>query len=440
MTTTQRDRLTWVLANVCRLLLAATFLFSGFVKLNDPRGTQYKIEDYAQAFGLASLVPYPLPLVAAVALAMLEFCLGVWFFFGINRRRSVWFVLALMAVFTPLTFYLALTNPVQDCGCFGDALVLTNWQTFWKNVLLLGATLVLLRYGRQVTRFVTRRNQWLITLYSWIFAFVFALLNIHGLPLIDFRPYHIGADIREKMAIAEGEEVQYETTFLMEKDGERREFSLDDYPDSSWTFVDSRTRVVGGRSAQPEIHDLTMVPIDAPERDITEEVLADSGYKFLLVSPSLEQADDGVMDRVATIHDYCLVYGYPFLCLTASGEEAISHWQDITGAEYPFLHTDAIALKTMVRSNPGLLLLEGSRVANKWPASAFPREEVLSAPLDQLPLAHPHPRGIMWRIVRVLLWYLVPLLIWTLADQVWAWWRIRKLHTYQNTNTKNEKT
>ncbi|MBQ3908581.1 MAG: DoxX family membrane protein, partial [Bacteroidaceae bacterium] len=132
-----------MLANVCRLLLAVTFLFSGFVKLNDPLGTQYKIEDYAHAFGLAALAPQPVPLVLSVVLAMLEFCLGVWLFFGINRRRSVALAILLMAVFTPLTLYLAIANPVQDCGCFGDALLLTNWQTFWKNVLLLCAALVL---------------------------------------------------------------------------------------------------------------------------------------------------------------------------------------------------------------------------------------------------------------------------------------------------------
>ena len=439
MTTTRQNRLAWTLANVCRLLLAVTFLFSGFVKLNDPLGTQYKIEDYAHAFGLAALAPQPVPLVLSVVLAMLEFCLGVWLFFGINRRRSVALALLLMAVFTPLTLYLAIANPVQDCGCFGDALLLTNWQTFWKNVLLLCAALVLLRYGRLITRFVTSRNQWLITLYSWFFAFVFALLNIHGLPLIDFRPYHIGADICEKMGIAQGADAQYETTFIMEKDGQRQEFTLENYPDSTWTFIDSRTVLVGGNDAQPEIHDFSITTIGGGQRDITQEFLADTAFKFLLVSPYIEQADDGVMDRVATIHDYCLAHGYSFLCLTSSSEEAIARWQDMTGAEYPFCHTDAIALKTMVRSNPGLLLLKGSRVVNKWPSSAFPREEMLSAPLDRLPLSRPPHSGIVRRVVRVLLWYLIPLLLWTLTDRLWVAWKIRKLHSYQNTNS-NSKT
>ena len=438
MTTTSRNRLLWLTANLCRFLLAFTFLFSGFVKLNDPRGTQYKIEDYASAFGAAAAVPAPVPLVLAVAMAMLEFCLGVWLFFGINRRRSVVIALLLMLVFTPLTLYLALANPVQDCGCFGDALVLTNWQTFWKNVVLLVATLFLVRHGRLITRFVTQRNQWLVTLYSWLFAFVFASVCLHRLPIIDFRPYHIGADILQKMGMEE--QAEYETTFILEKDGERREFTLEDYPDSTWTFVDSRTVRRGSGQAMPEIHDFSVTTLGDEQQDITEELLADTAYKFLLVSPYLEQADDGVMDRIAAIHDYSREHGYQFLCLTSSTPQAIARWQDITGADYPFALTDAVALKTMVRSNPGLLLLRGSQVVNKWPHTALPTDEDLLKPLEASPLAHPAPRSSAHRLLRTVLWYLLPLLLWTLADRLWVALKLRKLHKFQNTNSKTKET
>ena len=422
---------------MCRFVLAFTFLFSGFVKLNDPRGTQYKIEDYAQAFGAAAAVPPPVPLVASVALAMLEFCLGVWFFFGINRRRSEAFATLLMAVFTPVTLYLALTDAVHDCGCFGDALVLTNWQTFAKNIVLLAAALFLLRHGRLITRFVTQRNQWLITLYSWFFAFIFASVNLYRLPLIDFRPYHIGANLAEKMQL--DSEVEYETTFILEKDGQQREFTLENYPDSTWTFVDSRTEQKSHGNAVPEITDFTVTTIGDMQDDITEVLLADTGYTFLLVSPYLEQADDGVMDRIAAIHDYSLEQECNFLCLTSSSEEAIARWQDITGAEYPFCHTDAVTLKTMVRSNPGLLLLKNGCVVNKWPHTALPRENALVGPLHELPLAHPTHSSLLRRIVRVILSYIIPLLLWTLADRLWVGYKIRKLHKFEHTNPKKEK-
>ena len=420
--------------------MAAAFLFSGTVKLNDPLGTQYKIEDYGHAFGLAALIPAPIPLVLAVALGMLEFCLGVFMFFGIHRWVISRTTTLLLLFFTPLTFYLALKNPISDCGCFGDALVLTNWQTFWKNVILLTAVLVVAWQYKTVVRFISRRSQWLITLYTWIFALTFAIINIHGLPLIDFRPYHIGADVLKKMGMDEDKSMQYQTYFIMEKDGVRREFTLEDYPDSTWTFIDSRTETLGGSQTLPEIHDLEIVPIDGPGKgeDITADLLSDPSYKFLLVSPYLEAADDGVMDRIATIYDYCREYGYQFLCLTSSGEESIAKWKDITAAEYPFCHVDAVALKTMIRSNPGLMLLQGSSVINKWPSTRLPREEELTEPLERLPLAHPQVSSFVRRVLRILLWYLMPILLWTLADRLWVTWKKRNRHKYKVTNHLKE--
>ncbi len=436
---TQKTIRLWAV-NLCRMLLAAAFLFSGTVKLNDPLGTQYKIEDYGHAFGMASLIPAPIPLVMAVALAMLEFCLGVFMFFGIHRWTISRTMTLLLLIFTPLTLYLALTNPVSDCGCFGDAWILTNWQTFWKNIVLLSAAIAVAWHYKSVVRFITRRNQWLITLYTWIFALAFALVNIHGLPLIDFRPYHIGSDILQKMGMNEDESMQYQPYFSMEKDAVRQEFTLEDYPDSTWTFIDSRTEALGGKQAQPEIHDLEILPLDEPGKgeDITADLLSDPGYKFLLVAPYLETADDGVMDRIAAIHEYCLEYGYQFLCLTSSSEEAIAKWKDITAAEYPFCHTDAVTLKTMVRSNPGLMLLQGSRVVNKWPSTRLPREEELGQPLEELPLAHPQDRSFVRRVLRILLWYLMPILLWTLADRLWVTWKMRNLHKYKVTNHLKE--
>ena len=436
---TQKTIRLWAV-NLCRMLLAAAFLFSGTVKLNDPLGTQYKIEDYGHAFGMASLIPAPIPLVMAVALAMLEFCLGVFMFFGIHRWTISRTMTLLLLIFTPLTLYLALTNPVSDCGCFGDAWILTNWQTFWKNIVLLSAAIAVAWHYKSVVRFITRRNQWLITLYTWVFALVFALVNIHGLPLIDFRPYHIGADILQKMGMNEEESAQYETYFIMEKDGVRQEFTLEDYPDSTWTFIDSRTEVVGGSQSLPEIHDLEIVPVDGPGKgeDITTDLLSDPGYKFLLIAPYLETADDGVMDRITTIYDYCLEHNYQFLCLTSSGEESIARWKDITAAEYPFCHVDAVTLKTMIRSNPGLMLLQGSSVVNKWPSTRLPQKEELVQPLEDLPLAHPQVSSFVHRVLHILLWYLVPILLWTLGDRLWVTWKMRNLHKYKVTNHLKE--
>ena len=310
-------KLRWVAVNVSRLLLAVTFVFSGLVKVVDPRGTQYKFDDYFQAFGWSEWIPGFLPLWLAVLLAVFEFCIGIYLFFGIRRRTTSWFFLLFMSVMTPLTFYLALADPVSDCGCFGDAVSLTNWETFGKNVVLLGLSVLVFRYRRLMVRFVSERNQWMISLYSIFFAFVLAGFCIYYLPVFDFRPYHIGVNLPRSMVVPEGEEEpEYLTTFVLEKDGVKKEFTTEDYPeDTAWHFVESRTVLVK-EGYVPPVHDFSIMTWPDGE-DITEQVLSDKGYIFLLISPYLEFADDSNIDRINELYDYCGEHGYAFYCLTA---------------------------------------------------------------------------------------------------------------------------
>ena len=289
----------WLMVNVARLLAACTFIFSGMVKLIDPRGTEYKIQDYAQAFGLSAVVPGVTPLVLAVLLAIVEFVMGVYLFFAICRRRTTQLAFLFMLAFTALTLYLAIAHPVSDCGCFGDALVLTHWQTFAKNVVLLVAVTLVLLKRRLMTRLITERNQWTISLYTWAFSLVFAGNSLYGLPLIDFRPYHIGVNLREELAQRDAQMNNTETYFIMEKDGERREFTAADYPDSTWTFID--TRVEGDLESVSPIADFCIQTFDG--EDVTQSVLEDTSYVFLLLSPYLEQADDGVHDRKILVEE-----------------------------------------------------------------------------------------------------------------------------------------
>lgn len=426
------QKLCWLGVNVSRLLLAVTFVFSGMVKVVDPRGTQYKLEDYFQAFGWWEWIPDFLSLWLAVALAVFEFCMGVYMFFGIRRKMTTWLFFLFMGVMTPLTLYLALADPVSDCGCFGEAVKLTNWETFGKNVVLLLLVLVVFRHYRLMTRFVSERNQWTISLYSIVFAFVLSCYCIYTLPVFDFRPYHIGANLPEQMVVPEGEaEPEYRTTFVLEKDGVEKEFSLEDYPnDTAWHFVDNRTVLVK-EGYVPPIHDFS-IAIWPEAEDITTEVLSDSSYTFLLVAPFLETADDSNIDRINELYDYCQEHGYSFYCLTASGDEAISRWQDFTGAEYPFGMTDDITLKTIVRSNPGLVLLKGGTVYNKWGCHNFPKEEDLDAPLEKSEWGCLQSASRMMTTLKVVLWFLVPLLALTLADRLWIGGKMYKRMKHKN--------
>ncbi|MBQ6224866.1 MAG: DoxX family protein [Bacteroidaceae bacterium] len=364
-----------ILVNVVRLVLGLTFLFSGTVKLIDPRGTQYKIEDYGAAFGLSGSMPESLPLVLACVLAIVEFLMGVYLLFGIRRRLTLSTAICFLLIMTPLTFYLALNNPISDCGCFGDAVKLSNWQTFWKNVLLLVLSVFALYRFRLMPHFVGKKYEWIVALLALVFAVLFCSYNLWRLPIIDFRPYHIGADIRQAWLDDQQNFGEYQTTFILEKDGVRKEFSLEEYPDSTWTFIDTKT-VQTEATERSGVGDLFIRDLETGE-DITPQILENEGYTLLLVAPYLEKADDGRMGELLALHDFSKEAGYDFWCLTSSGEKAIENWKEMTGAEYPFGLADAVVLKTMIRSNPGLMLIHDGKVVGKWPSTDLPTPEEL---------------------------------------------------------------
>ena len=414
-----------VITTVCRFVLAIVFIFSGFVKAIDPLGTQYKIQDYFDAFGWVGVFPDYIPFLASVLLGMLEFCLGVYLFFGIRRIIAPRAVVAVMAVMTPLTFWLALDNPVSDCGCFGDAVVLSNWETFGKNVVLLVMSLVVLKWRKRIFPLATTRFDWLIALYGFLYILCVTIYCYRHLPVFDFRPYYVGADIRQGMEIPEGEEpTELETRFVLQKDGVEKEFTLDNYPDSTWTFVDSRM-VVKKQGYEPPIHDFSMIRYEDGE-DITEQVLADEGYTFLLVAHQLGLTNESRIDLINELYDYCLEYGYAFYCLTSSSDEDIFKWQEDTGAEYPFCLMDNTTLRTMVRSNPGLILLKKGEVVRKWSVVDIPNEYELPGPLEQLPVGEIGRETLAYRLLGVFVWFAFPLFLMCMVDLVWERYRKKR--------------
>ena len=414
-----------IIAAICRTLLGVVFVFSGAVKAIDPFGTVYKIEDYLKAFGGFFTELLPLAEVAAVVLILLEVVLGVCMVLNVRTQWTSWLALAFYAMMTPLTLYIAINNPVSDCGCFGDALVLTNWQTFGKNVVLLIMSLVLLRWRRHIFPLVTGHMDWLIAIYGFLYILGMQVYSYRDLPVFDFRPYYAGADIRLGMTIPEGEKPTIvETRFILQKDGVEKEFTLDNYPDSTWTFVDSRT-VVKEKGYEPPIQDFSIIRYDDGE-DITEQVLSDSNYTFLLVAHQLSLADDSKMDLINELYEYSLEYGYAFYCLTSSEDKDILAWQENTGAEYPFCLMDNIILKTMIRSNPGLMLLKDGRVIRKWSVQQFPDEYQLTDALDKLPLGYTDDRTMTDRLIWILAWFVIPLVICCMSDLLWERYRIRR--------------
>ncbi|MBO4850031.1 MAG: DoxX family protein [Prevotella sp.] len=422
------NKLASILVNVCRLVLAVTLILSGFVKAIDPLGTQYKIQDYLTALSLQGILPDWCTLCLSVLLCAVEFCLGVFLLFAIHRRTVSKFTVFFMVVMTLITLWLWWANPVSDCGCFGDALVLTNGETLVKNVVLLALAIVVSCQPLRMVRFISKSNQWIVINYTLLFILACSAWCLYDLPIFDFRPYHEGADLRKGMEIPEGEQPpQFETTFILEKDGERKEFTLEEYPDSTWKFIDSKT-VQTAKGYVPPIHDFSIETLEGD--DITDSVLSTPGYTFLLVSHHLEQASDSDFGEIDQLYEYSRANGYPFYCLTASGEKGMERWRELTGAEYPFCITDGTTLKTIIRSNPGLLLLKQGTVVRKWSHNRLPEISELNGRLEKLPIGRTPEDSTARKVATILMWFVLPLGLLTLADRLWAsvkWlWRRNK--------------
>lgn len=412
-----------ILTNICRFVVALAFVFSGFVKAIDPLGTQYKIQDYLKALGAVDLVPDWITLATSISLSALEFCLGIFLLFAIRRRTTSRLVAAVMVVMTLITVWLVVANPVKDCGCFGDAVILTNGQTLLKNILLLTCAVVTAAWPLRMVRFISRSNQWIVTNYTILFILGCSVYSLYFLPRFDFRPYHIGANIPEGMKIPAGApQPKFETTFVLQKNGVKKEFTLNDYPDSTWEFVDSKT-VQTEPGYVPPIHDFS---IERDGEDITDSVLSHKGYTFLLISPHLESADDSNFGDINQLFEYAVAQKVPFYCLTASTEDRIRQWVDNTGAQYPFATTDETTLKTIVRSNPGLLLLKDGTVIGKWSHNQLPQLRAGSGPLSRLEIGRLPDNSVPKKILEVVLIFLLPLFLLAIADRLWAWTRYLK--------------
>ena len=414
----QKLRITVV--NVCRFVLAATFIFSGYVKAIDPLGTLYKLKDYAAAMSLNGLLPDWALVGVAIALGALEFALGVFMLFAVRRHVVSRITLAFMTAMTVLTLWIFVADPVKDCGCFGDALKLTNGETLLKNIVLSACAALVAWRPVDMARFISRSNQWIVRYYTVAYIVITSVYCLYTLPIFDFRPYHVGMNIKQGMEIPEGaEQPEFESTFLLRKNGETREFTLDNYPDSTWEYVDTRT-VQTKKGYEPPIHDFALTSCDTGE-DITEQVLTKKGYTFLLVSPRLAVADDSNFGDIDQIYEYAEENGADFYCVTASANDEIERWRDLTGAEYKFCNADETTLKTMIRSNPGLMLLKDGTIIDKWSHNALPQTDDLTAPLQQLTIGKAQNDSTTERLLIVLLTFFMPLSALTLADRLWAW-------------------
>ena len=357
-----------ITGSFARTLLALTFLFSGFVKAVDPLGTVYKIQDYLHE-GFGGIFQWAIPAAgaAAVCLIALEWLLGIAMLLNVRTQWTSWITLLFYCIMTPLTLYIAIANPVSDCGCFGDALVITNWQTFWKNIILLLLSICLVICRKAIPE-----------LFSWWMEIIIALAALGSvagimgysythLPQIDFRPYKVGNHIPTLMEIPDDAEVdQYEITLIYAKDGKEQTFTLENYPkgDPEWTFVDQKSVLIK-KGYVPPIHDFEIETLEGDY--ITQDILESEEPIALVVMYDLTKTDTTQLEKLMhMIHEYPRVY-----FLTASGEEEIFAFAEELGWDEEttystFCFTDPITLKTIVRANPGVIVVQNGTIIDKY--------------------------------------------------------------------------
>lgn len=360
-----------------RLILGFVFIFSGFVKVVDPLGSAYKFGDYFAAFRMDFLDALSLPL--GIFLAAFELVLGIVLILGYQKKITYWVLLVFMSFFTVLTFILAIFNPVTDCGCFGDAIIMTNWQTFFKNLVLMLFVLILF-YSRKRAENVMRNlaERGLILLF-FAGSFLFSIHCLRHLPLLDFRPYDIGTNIRSEMEVPEdAPQDVYETKLFYRnlESGEQEEFTIQDYPKDTlkWEFVTSESRLIS-KGYEPPIHDFGL--IDSDGYDITDELLDDPGYSLMMVSYDLADADPDRLPEMNAWKSLENISGdFSFIPVTATASSEREQIATELGLEYDFYSADEIMLKTIVRSNPGFLLLKNGTIVDKWSHRDFPAMEI----------------------------------------------------------------
>ncbi len=350
-----------------RYLVGALFIFSGLIKVNDPVGTAIKLEEYFDVFAY-DFAPFfelfvPAALFLSVVLSVLEIVLGVALIVGFKMRFTAWALLGLIVFFTFLTFYSAYFNKVTDCGCFGDAIKLTPWESFTKDIILLVLIIVIFINKDRYKSMFAIWFQWMKVIGATVFFVLFSIYTIRHLPVVDFRAYAIGNHLPTLMEPSE--ELRYE--YVMEKDGKK--YVFDSYPsDSDYEF---KSMDVVNPEAEAKITDLS---VWTDEDDFTEEMM--SGNKLLIIIYSAEKANTSHLSEISVLAKN-LQNAEPWI-LTSSGYSIFEPFRHQHQLAIPYYYADATVLKTMVRSNPGIMLLQDGIVRGKWHHNDVPEVEEIN--------------------------------------------------------------
>jgi len=357
-----------IILNLLRIIVGVLFIFSGLIKANDPLGLSYKMEEFFEVLHLTFLSPYSL--AYSVLMNAFEIIAGVAVLVGYRMRIFSVLLLLLIIFFTFLTGYALFSGTIRECGCFGDCIKLTAVETFWKDVILLVMILVIFFYRNQIQP-VKRAG--IALLIATVLSFGIQWYTLKHLPFVDCLAYKVGNNIPEKMKLPPGATPDvYEMMFIYEKDGQKKEFTADNYPwsDSTWKFVDRKDKLVKKGNAEPAIKDFILTDLDGVNQ--TESILSETKPVYLFLVQNVQKAGSGWDVKMKALQDKWKNQGILIYGVTASTKEEIAAFKQQHGLEFPFVQMDGVAIKTAGRSNPCLILLDKGTIKGKWHYNDIP--------------------------------------------------------------------
>ena len=356
-----------IIVVISRVITGIVFTFSGFVKSVDPVGTQIKFGDYFDAMGLEFLSSYAL--IFSFLLNAAELIIGLMLLFNLFNKLSSWSALIFLVIFTPLTLWLAIANPVTDCGCFGDAVTLTNWQTFWKNIIFLIFVIIFLQYGKKYRTIINLKKSLFIISIITFSAFAFQFYNYYNIPVIDFRPFNEGVNLKEASTIPEDAEQDIYETVLYYKNlntGKSKAFSIDNIPYEdtlTWAYDTTITELIF-KGYEPPIHDFFLTEFN--NDDITEDILNVKELSLIFVMHKITEAYDRVKEELNELAKFAEIYNLKIYCFTSSETSDIENIINDFPKNVVICTGDYKMLKTMVRSDPGFVILKDAVLLKKY--------------------------------------------------------------------------
>ncbi len=352
---------TWLL----RIVIGATFIISGLSKMIDVWGFVYKIEQYLNVWGWD--MTRQLVVISAMTLSSVEFVVGLMLFTGCYKRAASWGAIAIMALMLPLSTYIMIANPVDDCGCFGDFLVISNTATFFKNLAITAGLIYLCIYNKLTFGLFHPYLQWIVATVGYVYIMIIGLVGYNLQPLIDFRPYKVGASL-----VADDMDSESKFEFVYEKDGVRQTFNVDNLPDSTWTFVD-RIAVGDDSGVIEEPHSIEIYDLD--DENVTDDVIPANGKQVILLIPEIEHADISYSFLINEMYNYVRDNGWDMIGVFASDDKAqIEQWVDLSLAQWPVYTAEDTSIKELARGKISVVYLKDGVIEWKRTLSSIPSD------------------------------------------------------------------